>query len=115
MVVSLTQAAIDRIKALNGSTLRLFVMGGGCAGLSYKLRLDGVPIANEVLLFEDQGVKVMSDPKSAELMMGTMVHYDGSLNGKGFSFENPSAARSCGCGTSFAPKEQETKPIPCYE
>ncbi|HQR92259.1 MAG: iron-sulfur cluster assembly accessory protein [Bacteroidetes bacterium 24-39-8] len=81
--------------------LRVGVVGGGCSGLSYKLDFD-----NEVKpmdqVFEDNGVKVVTDLKSFLYLVNTELDFSDGLNGKGFYFNNPNASRSCGCGESFA-------------
>lgn len=81
--------------------LRVGVVGGGCSGLSYKLDFD-----NEVKpmdqVFEDNGVKVVTDLKSFLYLVNTELNFSDGLNGKGFYFDNPNASRSCGCGESFA-------------
>ena len=81
--------------------LRVGVVGGGCSGLSYKLDFD-----NEVKpmdqVFEDKGVKIVTDLKSFLYLVNTELEFSDGLNGKGFYFNNPNASRSCGCGESFA-------------
>ena len=81
--------------------LRVGVVGGGCSGLSYKLDFD-----NEVKpmdqVFEDKGVKIVTDLKSFLYLVNTELEFSDGLNGKGFYFDNPNASRSCGCGESFA-------------
>jgi len=81
--------------------LRVGVVGGGCSGLSYKLDFD-----NEVKpmdqVFEDKGVKIVTDLKSFLYLVNTELEFSDGLNGKGFFFSNPNASRSCGCGDSFA-------------
>lgn len=81
--------------------LRVGVVGGGCSGLSYKLDFD-----NEIKpmdqVFEDNGIKVVTDLKSFLYLVNTMLDFSDGLNGKGFFFDNPNASRSCGCGESFA-------------
>jgi iron-sulfur cluster assembly protein len=52
--------------------------------------------------FEDKGIKIVVDKKSMLYLVGTVLEYEGGLNGKGFSFRNPNASRTCGCGESFA-------------
>lgn len=83
------------------ATLRVQVVGGGCSGLSYKLKFDS-EIQESDKLFEDHGVKVVVDSKSYLYLLGMTLNYEGGLNGKGFSFANPTAKKSCGCGSSFA-------------
>ena len=81
--------------------LRVGVVGGGCSGLSYKLDFD-----NEVKpmdqVFEDKGVKIVTDLKSFLYLVNTELEFSDGLNGKGFHFNNPNASRSCGCGESFS-------------
>ncbi len=81
--------------------LRVSVVGGGCSGLSYKMDFD-----NEVKpmdqVFEDKGIKIVTDLKSFLYLVNTELEFSDGLNGKGFYFNNPNASRSCGCGESFA-------------
>lgn len=81
--------------------LRVGVVGGGCSGLSYKMDFD-----NEVKpmdqVFEDKGIKIVTDLKSFLYLVNTELQFSDGLNGKGFYFSNPNASRSCGCGESFA-------------
>ena len=83
--------------------LRLFIEKGGCAGMNYAMKIDGRDDADEV--FEKNGVRVFVDQESLSFMDGSEVDYVDSLNDSGFKIHNPKAARSCGCGTSFEPKE----------
>ncbi len=81
--------------------LRVSVVSGGCSGLSYKLDFDNESRPNDQV-FEDNGVKVVTDLKSFLYLFNTTLEFSGGLNGKGFSFNNPNAARTCSCGESFA-------------
>ena len=81
--------------------LRVSVVGGGCSGLSYKLDFDNVPRPMDQV-FEDKGIKVVTDLKSLLYLVNTTLEYSEGLNGKGFYFNNPNASRTCGCGESFA-------------
>ena len=81
--------------------LRVAVVGGGCSGLSYKLDFQDAPQPNDKV-FEQDGVKIFVDPKSFLYVKGLTLDYSGGLNGTGFTFKNPNATKSCGCGTSFA-------------
>ena len=80
--------------------LRVFVEKGGCSGYSY-----GMSLATEVgagdWVGEFGGVKVLVDPASAPMLKGVRIDFVESLQGSGFSIENPNAVRSCGCGNSF--------------
>jgi iron-sulfur cluster assembly protein len=90
------QAELD-----NSHFVRVSVVGGGCSGLSYKLDFD-----NEIKpmdqVFEDKGLKIVTDLKSFLYLVNTELEFSDGLNGKGFYFNNPNASRSCGCGESFA-------------
>jgi len=81
--------------------LRVSVVSGGCSGLSYKMDFDNEARPNDQV-FEDNGVKVVTDLKSFLYLFNTTLEFSGGLNGKGFSFNNPNAARTCSCGESFA-------------
>ncbi|MEZ5017828.1 MAG: iron-sulfur cluster assembly accessory protein [Flavipsychrobacter sp.] len=81
--------------------LRVGVVGGGCSGLSYKLDFDNEEQPNDQV-FEDNGVKLVTDLKSFLYLCDTTLEFSDGLNGKGFHFSNPNASRSCGCGESFA-------------
>lgn len=83
------------------SFIRVGVEGGGCSGLSYKLDFD-TQLKEGDQEFEDKGVKIVVDKKSFLYLIGTELDYSGGLNGKGFSFNNPNASRTCGCGESFS-------------
>jgi len=80
--------------------LRVSVVGGGCSGLSYKLDFDNESKPMDQV-FEDNGVKVVTDLKSFLYLVNTTLDFSDGLNGKGFYFSNPNASRTCGCGESF--------------
>lgn len=81
--------------------VRVSVTSGGCSGLSYSMDFDNESQENDQV-FEDNGVKVVTDLKSFLYLCNTTLEFSGGLNGKGFYFNNPNAARTCGCGESFA-------------
>lgn len=81
--------------------LRVSVVGGGCSGLSYKLDFDNESKPMDQV-FEDNGVKVVTDLKSFLYLVNTTLDFSDGLNGKGFYFSNPNASRTCGCGESFS-------------
>jgi iron-sulfur cluster assembly protein len=83
------------------SFIRVGVKSGGCSGLSYDLSFD-TEFQDNDQEFEDNEVKVVIEKKSLLYLAGTILEYEGGLNGKGFSFSNPNASRTCGCGESFA-------------
>lgn len=81
--------------------IRVGVKSGGCSGLEYVLKFDKEKTDADSV-FEDNGIKIVVDKKSILYLAGTTLEYSGGLNGKGFVFNNPNAARTCGCGESFS-------------
>jgi len=81
--------------------VRVSVTSGGCSGLSYKMDFDN-EINEKDQVFEDNETKVVTDLRSFLYLCNTTLEFSGGLNGKGFQFVNPNAARTCGCGESFA-------------
>ncbi len=81
--------------------VRVSVTSGGCSGLTYNLDFDNESKPNDQV-FEDNGVKVVTDLRSFLYLCNTTLEFSGGLNGKGFYFNNPNASRTCGCGESFA-------------
>lgn len=85
-------------------SLRVAVAGGGCSGFSYSLNFekkeDTDPLNDEQ--FEENGIQVRVDRKSAMFLEGTEVDFHEDLNKRGFSFKNPKATGGCGCGQSFS-------------
>ncbi|OQP58652.1 HesB/IscA family protein [Niastella populi] len=84
-----------------GYFLRVSVVGGGCSGLSYKMDFDNQPKSGDQV-FEDNGIKVVTDLKSFLYLVNTTLEFSEGLNGKGFYFNNPNASRTCACGESFS-------------
>lgn len=80
--------------------LRVGVKGGGCSGLSYSLGFDAEPKEGDSVI-EYNEVKLFIDGKSLFYLTGTELDFSDGLNGKGFVFNNPNAAKTCGCGSSF--------------
>lgn len=87
--------------SLQNSYVRVGVKSGGCSGLSYVLNFTQKKEEQDKE-FEDNSVRILVDKKSFLYIVGTTLEYEGGLNGKGFSFNNPNAQRTCGCGESFA-------------
>ncbi len=96
---------IDQIKEKEGYGndyfVRVWVSSGGCSGLTYEMEFDNVD-KPEDQVFEDNGVKVVTDLKSFLYLCNTILEFSGGLDGKGFHFNNPNASRTCACGESFA-------------
>lgn len=99
-------AQLKKLLAKDGrpeAFLRVGVKGGGCSGLEYVLEFDTRELAGD-LKADFDGVPVACDAKSAKFLSGATLTHTGNLMGGGFTFENPNAQRSCGCGSSFTPK-----------
>jgi iron-sulfur cluster assembly accessory protein len=104
-MVTLSPTAARRVafiadKQGKAAVLRLSVDGGGCAGFTYKFEL-GQPEADDQVTSTD-GVSLVVDPVSLELIQGSEVDYVEDLGGASFKVTNPNAASGCGCGSSFS-------------
>src|SRR6266567_4151904 len=95
----ITLLAKDGVSPEQGG-LRVGVQGGGCSGLSYAMRLD-TKARDRDKIFEEHGARLFVDPKSFLFLNGTTLEYEETLMRQGFVFQNPNAARNCGCGSSF--------------
>lgn len=110
-IVTLTEGAMKFVRrraereGKTGQWLRLGVRGGGCSGLNYVIEFEPDPDPEFDLTYEQDGVKVVVDVKSAKFLRGSTLVYNmkNLLDGM-LVFENPNAVRSCGCGTSFTAK-----------
>ncbi|MBZ0200085.1 MAG: iron-sulfur cluster insertion protein ErpA [Ignavibacteriaceae bacterium] len=80
--------------------LRVGIKGGGCSGFTYTLGFDAAPVEADTII-EINNVKLFVDGKSLFYLSGTELDFSDGLNGKGFLFNNPNAAKTCGCGDSF--------------
>jgi iron-sulfur cluster assembly accessory protein len=101
----LTPSAARRIaliasKQSRPAILRLAVEGGGCSGFQYKFDLADAPEGDD-MVSETDGVRLVVDPVSLDLIAGSTVDFVESLGGAAFKVENPQAAAGCGCGASF--------------
>lgn len=113
-MIKLTDRASAEIKGLlekqetPEAMLRVFVAGGGCSGLQY-----GMSLEEDVMEGDERiainGVNVIVDPRSAPYLDGAEIDYVDSLMGGGFKIDNPNAKSSCGCGSSFTPKEEDAE------
>ena len=79
--------------------LRVQIAKGGCSGLQYEMSLDSQKAGDAII--EKEGLHFLVDPESAPHLRGSTLDYRDGLTGAGFHIENPNAARTCGCGTSF--------------
>lgn len=103
--LTLTPSAAKRVAWIaerqdKPAILRLSVEGGGCSGFQYKFDLAGEPESDD-LVSETDGVRLVVDPVSLDLVAGSVVDFVESLGGAAFRVENPNAAAGCGCGSSF--------------
>lgn len=106
-IVGLTEKAVEQVKNIFAAEkpgpdtgLRLAVAGGGCSGLQYKIEFSDKKEKDNII--ERDGIKIFIDPKSSIYLKGVVLDFKDGLNGKGFVFENPNAANTCGCGESFS-------------
>jgi iron-sulfur cluster assembly protein len=105
-LVLLTPAAGTKVNALiarekAGELLRLAITGGGCNGLSYKMKFVPEPKRGDIVV-RTAGVRVLVDSKSALYLKGTHLDYSSAMVAGGFKFSNPNAKASCSCGESFS-------------
>ena len=109
MAIHLTETAAREIKTIIDQQeldqtkirLRVGVKGGGCSGFSYLLDLTEQQRDTDEE-FEENGVKIVCDPKSYLYLNGTSIDFKDEIMGRGFVFNNPNATSSCGCGSSFS-------------
>ena len=104
--VTLSERAAQRIRALSQTEgrrlmLRVAVEGGGCSGFQYQFGLAETPEGDD-LVTETDGVRLVVDPVSLDLVSGCIVDFVESLGGAAFRVENPNATAGCGCGSSFS-------------
>ena len=105
--IKISQEAIDKIKSMmakegkEGYCLRIGVVTGGCAGLSYDLRFQKKAYDNDVV-FQTGGITILINPDNLAFLNGTQIHYIDTLKESGFQYKNPNAQSSCGCGVSFS-------------
>lgn len=105
--VTLTDRAARQVKKIKEDEdlgedlyLRMAVEGGGCSGLSYKLGFDYKSEEDEI--FESNGIEIIVDSRHLMYLEGISIDYPDGLDARGFTFENPNAEETCGCGSSFA-------------
>jgi iron-sulfur cluster insertion protein len=104
--IALTPSAAARVAAIatkqgKPAILRLAVDGGGCSGFQYRFGFADAPEADDTIA-ETDGVRLVVDSMSLDLVRGCSVDYVESLGGAAFRVDNPNAASGCGCGSSFA-------------
>jgi len=106
-VVTLTDAAIEKVKSMmakegkEGYALRVGVVTGGCAGLSYEMKFQKNPYDNDSVA-QQKDLKIIVNQESIQFLQGIQIDYVDTLKESGFKYKNPKASSSCGCGTSFS-------------
>ena len=99
------KARVERLLSEEGKGtdyfVRVSVVSGGCSGLTYKMDLDNT-IREGDQVFEDRGMRLVTDRKSILYLFNTTLEFSDGLDGKGFHFINPNASRTCACGESFS-------------
>lgn len=106
-MITLTDTASSKVKELiaqegqDGLMLRVAVRPGGCSGFSYEMFFDSEK-DNDDMVLDNNGVPVVVDPSSAQLLSGATLDYKDGLQGAGFAIDNPNAQKTCGCGQSFS-------------
>lgn len=105
--VELTERAAEQVRQIRSDEsleddlcLRVAVEGGGCSGLSYKLGFDYKSDEDEVLV--SRGIEIIVAQKHMMYLKGISIDYPDGLDARGFTFDNPNASETCGCGSSFA-------------
>jgi len=106
-IVHLTGPAVEKIKSMQkkdgkeGQYLRVGVITGGCAGLSYDMRFQKEPYDNDHILEQDN-LKILINGESVAFLKDLVIDYQDTLKQSGFQYKNPNAQSSCGCGSSFS-------------
>jgi iron-sulfur cluster assembly protein len=105
--VTLTAGAVSELRRLisepgfdSSQCLRVGVKGGGCSGMTYVLGFDQKQDNDDE--FEIDGIRCVMSPSHGIYLVGMEIDFQGGLNSRGFTFTNPNASKTCGCGTSFA-------------
>jgi iron-sulfur cluster assembly protein len=121
MTVYLTEKAAFRLRTFIRSNsdettaekgVRLAAVDGGCSGFEYALDIVDRPLADD-LIYEQDKIKIYLDRKSAPFLAGIVIDFVESLTQAGFTFENPNATDSCGCGKSFSVADCSPEAVPC--
>jgi iron-sulfur cluster assembly protein len=106
-VITLTAGAASEVRRImadnkipEGYKLRVGVTGGGCSGLSYSLGFDKQLEGDD--MFASEGIDILMDKRHQMYLSGIVVDFMDGLQGRGFTFNNPNATKTCGCGSSFS-------------
>jgi iron-sulfur cluster assembly protein len=121
MTVTLTEKAAFRLRSFIRANaddttpekgVRIAAVDGGCSGFEYALSIVDRPETDD-LIYEQDKVKIYLDRQSAPFLNGIVIDFIESLTQAGFTFENPNATESCGCGKSFSVAEGTPQAVPC--
>lgn len=109
MAVNITEKAAGEVRRViseksmpETTVLRIGIAAGGCSGFQYRLGFDEMTDAEKDSVSQQHGIQVAVDKKSALYLDGTTIDFYDGLERRGFTFENPNAMKSCGCGSSFS-------------
>jgi iron-sulfur cluster assembly protein len=111
-MITLTDPAANQLQSLLVEQdlpqrgLRIFVQGGGCAGLQYGMAFENTPRDGDTVL-DVKGVRLFVDGFSAQYLAGACIDYQDTLTGSGFRVDNPNAIASCACGNSFRTQDEQ--------
>ena len=104
-IVSITESAVAELKSAGVGTdefLRISIISGGCSGLTYQMVTDTVQTPFDVVVFEHDEIRAITDKTSLEYIRGLEIDYSSDLIDVGFRFTNPNATHTCGCGQSMS-------------
>ncbi|MFU8780602.1 MAG: HesB/IscA family protein [Kiritimatiellia bacterium] len=105
--IAVTEKAIKELRGMElaeHAFMRIGVIPGGCSGMTYSASIDTDLNASDVVLFDQDGIRVVTTGESVALLDGLTIDYSDDLIRSGFRFKNPNACGSCGCGSSFGSK-----------
>jgi iron-sulfur cluster assembly protein len=108
LALTLTETAAQQVRSFmeqegvapETGGLRVSVLPGGCSGFKYGLNIEDAA-SDDDLVLDVQGIRVFVDSFSAQYLNGVTIGYHSSMQGSGFTFDNPNATGGCGCGSSF--------------
>jgi iron-sulfur cluster assembly protein len=104
--ITITKAALGEMRKYADEDtkeyFRLMVSPGGCSGFKYDFSIVDSPEVEDIILEQENGVKLLVDPFSSMYLHGTLIHFKRTMMESGFTFQNPNASAQCGCGSSFS-------------
>ena len=106
-IIEVTEKALDELRSMSladAAFMRIGVVPGGCSGMTYSASVDTEMEENDVVLYDQDGIRVVTASDSVGSLAGLSIDYSDDLIRSGFRFKNPNACGSCGCGSSFGSK-----------